>query len=365
MAESLSTTVHDVLNPLTGGRQSIRWQGAGAALSAAWPHGTGRDIDGSALWLLPALYDADAHLPLVQLGFRHSDLQAALAGGVAQTNVAIPWQLVRSLDVKSFAEDIAREKAVKLIPLLSISPDEDSRDFPAWLQVHRGVYHENFPPLCKLYSTDPNLERNIEAVWDAGLKPMIWNWNDADLEKIVDRAGSRPIHLRHATSAAMVATMRRASGATLQTSPHFLLPLRPGKAETLNVLPPLPPEATRCTLAEVFLAEVDMIASDHNAPPASGQAGPGLQCQQHFLPSLLSLTETFDWNLQAVLQKAIAAPAAIFGVAAPAQLLLVDPSYRETMKLWPGQNPERAPFEGLPLKGRVLAMLSGSRVDLV
>ncbi len=364
MAECLSTTIHDVLNPLNGARQSIRWQGKNTAFSPVWPHKAGRDIDGAALWLLPALYDADAHMPLVQFGFRHADLQIALAGGVAQTNVAIPWQLIRGLDVRAFAADIAREQAIKLIPLLSVS-DEDSGDFPAWLKENRGVYDEVFRPLCKFYSTDPNLERNLEAMWEAGLKPMVWNSSEQDLEKVVKLAGDRPIHFRHATSAAMVATMCRVSAATLQTSPHFLLPLVPGKAETLHVLPPLPPQSVSRTLAGVFLDRVDMIASDHNALPVSGGAGPGLQCQQHFLPSLLALTETFGWSLADVLHKAIGAPAAIFGVAPPEQFLLVDPAYTETVKLWPGQSPERAAFEGLQLKGRVLAMLSASRVELV
>jgi hypothetical protein len=365
MADILTTTVHDVLNPLTGARQSLRWQGAGAATANAWPQGAGRDIDGTHLWLLPALYDADAHMPLVQLGFRHADMQCALAGGVAQMNVAIPWQLIRNLDIKSLAADIALTILPRLIPLLSVSPDDDSRDFPLWLRANREAYAEVFPNLCKLYSTDPNLERNIEALWEAGLKPMIWNASDDDLAKVVARAGDRPIHLRHATSSAMVAVMRGATNATLQTSPHFLLPLAPGKAETLNVLPPLPPQSVSRTLADVFIQNIDMIVTDHNAPPVSGPSGPGLQSQQHFLATVLTLAETFNWPLQTILQKATAAPAAIFGIAAPAQSLLVDPTHYETIETWPNQGPERAPFENLVLKGKVLAILSASQVALV
>lgn len=365
MTDILATTVHDVLNPLNGERQSLRWQGAGAVMAAAWPKGAGRDIDGANLWLLPALYDADAHMPLVEFGFRHADMQRAIEGGIAQMNVAIPWQLIRNLDVTSLAADLARPRLPKIIPLLSISPDEDSRDFPNWLKTNRAVYEQVFPGLCKLYSTDPNLERNIEALWEAGLKPMIWNASDADLAKTVERAGDRPIHLRHATSAAMVSVMRRAERATLQTSPHFLLPLAPGKAESLNVLPPLPPQSVSRTLADVFLEQIDMIVTDHNAPPVSGPAGPGLQSQQQFLATLLTLAERFDWNLAELLDKAIAAPAAIFGMPAPDQFLLVDPTHTETVKNWPGQDPQRAPFENLVLKGRVLAMLSPREVALV
>jgi hypothetical protein len=365
MANSFSTTIHDVLNPLNGARQSLRWQGEGAALAATWPPGLGRDLDGAQLWLLPALYDADAHLPLVEFGFRHADRQCALAGGIAQMNVAIPWQLIRNLDINALVAETARATLPKLIPLLSVSPDEDSAGFPAWLQAHRSFYTEMFPPLCKLYSTDPNLERNIEAVWEAGLKPMIWNASGDDLDQTVTRAGDRPIHLRHATSSAMVSVMRRATSATLQTSPHFLLPLAPGKAETLFVLPPLPPQSVSRTLAEVFIDQVDMIVTDHNAPPFRGPAGPGLQSQQHFLGTLLTLADMFGWTLGDVLRKATAAPAEIFGVRAPAALLLVDPASDETVTLWPGQTPDRAPFEGLTLKGRVLAVLSSNEVSLV
>jgi dihydroorotase-like cyclic amidohydrolase len=365
MADRLATTIHDVLNPLTGARQSIRWQGEGVAMAATWPHGAGRDVDGAHLWLLPALYDADAHMPLVEFGFRHADMQCALAGGVAQMNVAIPWQLIRDLDIQSLAADIFRAGLPAIIPLLSISPDADSAAFPAWLKAHRGIYTEIFPALCKLYSTDPNLEQNIEAVWDAGLKPMIWNACDEDLAKIVERAGDRPIHLRHATSSAMVELMRRAANATLQTSPHFLLPLAPAKAEALYVLPALPPEAVSRTLADVFLAQVDMIVTDHNAPPFSGPAGPGLQSQQHFLSTLLTMAENFAWPLDAVWHKATRAPADIFGVSAPAAMLLVDPGLYETVTNWPGQSADRAPFETLRLKGRVLAMMSANEVALV
>jgi hypothetical protein len=304
-------------------------------------------------------------MPLVEFGFRHADMQCALAGGVAQMNVAIPWQLVRDLDIKSLAADIFRASLPAIIPLLSISPDDDSAGFPAWLKAHRGIYTEVFPALCKLYSTDPNLEQNIEAVWDAGLKPIIWNASDEDLAKIVERAGDRPIHLRHATSSTMVSVMRRAASATLQTSPHFLLPLAPGKAETLYVLPPLPPESVSRTLAAVFLEQVDMIVTDHNAPPASGPAGPGLQSQQHFLSTLLTLAENFGWPLGKVLHKATTAPAGIFGVPAPEAMLLVDPTIYETVTNWPGQSADRAPFETLLLKGRVLAMLSADEVVLV
>ena len=98
MANSITTTIYDVLDPISAERKSIRWQGnqlvdVAPTLSAV----AGREIDGSSFWILPALYDADAHMPHVPFGVRLSDLHRALAGGVAHMNVALPWQLARGV----------------------------------------------------------------------------------------------------------------------------------------------------------------------------------------------------------------------------------------------------------------------------
>ncbi|HEX4507947.1 MAG TPA: hypothetical protein VH722_19630 [Alphaproteobacteria bacterium] len=364
-SSAIKTTVHDVLDPLTGQRRSLRWSYGGAIATApSFVDGEGRDIDGADLWVLPPLYDADAHLPFIPFGVRHSDIQKALAGGIAQFNVALPWQLARNYPLADLAADLGRTALPRIIPLLSVSPDADSAGFPAWLRNHVDELRQFTPPICKLYSDDPNFAANLEAIWEVGLEPMVWCWTWPELEALVERAGDRPLHHRHATSSEMVALMQKATSATLQTSPHFLL-LAGGKRGALTVLPPPPPEEQAGSLAKVFLDEVDIIVTDHNAPPVRGNpTGPGLQTQQTFLQTLLTLAESHDWPLDRVLAKATTAPASLFETAAPSGFLLVDPD-AEPSALWPGQGPDRAPFEGLPLKGRVLAVGAADRVELL
>ena len=345
----------------------IRWQAEGGfELAPQFPAGKGRDIDGSALWLLPALYDADAHMPHLEFGVRESDILRALAGGVSRMNVAVRWQLARAMDIAELARDLKRHRLPRFIPLLSVSPNAESAEFPSWLRDNVQVLAEHFPKVCKLYSNDPNLHRNLDALWATGIIPMVWNADDAGLAQVVERAGDRPLHLRHATSAAMVQTMRKATKATIQTSPHFLLPIADHKRAALTVLPPLSPADAGRSLASVFLDEIDMIASDHNAPYYLGPpVTPGLQTQQQFLPALLTLCETFGWPLSAILEKATRAPAAIFGTEAPDEILLVAPDHSEVVANWPGQTPDRAPFEGMTLKGRVLVVAGREQVELV
>jgi dihydroorotase-like cyclic amidohydrolase len=164
----------------------------------------------------------------------------------------------------------------------------------------------------------------------------------------------------------MVTTMRKATKATIQTSPHFLLPIDDNKRAQLTVLPPLSPAEAGHSLARVFLDEIDLIASDHNAPFYLGPpVTPGLQTQQQFLPALLTLCERFGWPLADTLQKATRAPAKIFGTSEPDEILLVAPNHEEVVSNWPGQAPDRAPFEGMTLKGRVLVMAGRDQVDLV
>ncbi len=367
MTPPLTTTVHDVFDPLRGSRVSLRWQGRipMAPLQGAQPRG-GRDIDGQALWLLPPLYDADAHGPLVQYGWRHSDAQRAFAGGVTQVNVALPWQLLRKTDLDGLLAELALQTFPRLIPLLSVWPNAESAEFPAWLAAHGERLAQSTPRICKLYSNDPHLAQNVDALWRAGWKPMVWNAELPQLEQLVARAGDQPLHLRHATTPAMLALMRRATRATVQTSPHFLLALDEAHKKTLTVLPPLLDNARAAEMAAVFLDGIDMVASDHVGPHYQGAPiSPGLQTQQHFLPALLTLAEQHGWPLDAVLSKAREAAAAVFGVSAPQGWLLVDPEHREPVQPWLQQGPERAPFAGLPLRGRVLAAADASRVELL
>jgi hypothetical protein len=364
-ASAIKTTVHNVLDPLTGARRALRWaHGDGIAVARSFSAGEGRDIDGTDLWVLPPLYDADAHLPFIPFGIRHTDMQKALAGGIAQFNAALPWQLARNHALADLAAELALTTLPKIVPLISVSPDADSAGFPAWLRGHVDEVREFTPPICKLYSDDPNFVGNLEAIWEVGLEPMVWCVSWQDLEALVARAGDRPLHHRHATSSEMVTLMRKATKATLQTSPHFLM-LAGGKRSALTVLPPPPPEDHAASLAKVFLDEIDIIVTDHNAPPVRGNpTGPGLQTQQTFLQTLLTLAETHGWPLDRVLAKATTAPAKLFGTVTPTGFLLVDPN-AEPSALWPGQAPDRAPFEGMPLKGRVLAIGAADRVELL
>lgn len=361
------TTFHNVWDPLALQSRSIRWHtGSGFASASSYREGEGRDIDGTSLWMLPALYDADAHMPHVEFGVRQSDVFRALTGGVAQMNIAVRWQLARSMDIGALARDLKQRRLPKLIPLLSVSPNADSADFPAWLRGHAGSLAEHFPKVCKLYSTDPNLNRNLDALWESNITPMVWNADEGSLARVVDRAGNQPLHLRHATSAAMVAMMRKATKATIQTSPHFLLPIDDKKRANLTVLPPLSPAEAGYSLANILLQDVDLIASDHNAPYYLGApVTPGLQTQQHFLSTLLTLCKKFDWPLSTVLEKASRSPATIFGTPEPDEILLVAPDHHEVVENWPGQTSDRAPFEGMTLKGRVLVVAGREQIELV
>jgi dihydroorotase-like cyclic amidohydrolase len=366
MSRGIQTTVHDVLSLPENRRVSVRWTSDEGVRSAdTFPRGAGRDIDGANLWLLPALYDADAHMPYVPSGVRRSDLQRALAGGVQQMNVAVPWHMARE-HLSEFAADSTRSPLPKIIPLLSVAPVAESADFAAWLKRHADELRSPFPRVCKLYSYDPNFDRNLDAVWAAGIKPMVWCAAEADLERLVERAKDQPLHLRHATSSAVVGTMKRARKATLQTSPHFLLPIAESKRESLTVLPPPTSLEQKLSLAEVFLDEVDFIASDHVAPPFMGPpTSPGLQTQQHFFCALLTLSDHYRWPLGRMLPKATTAPANVFGVAPPNGFILVDPTHTEVVSRWPGQAADRAPFEGLTMRGRVLAIATVERVEMV
>ncbi|MDD3446727.1 MAG: hypothetical protein PHS60_15070 [Zavarzinia sp.] len=361
----LITVVRDVLDPLTGTRHDLRWA---AGKPVATGTDAGREIDGTELWILPAIYDADAHMPFVTAGVRAFDRQRALAGGVAQMNVALPWQQIQAMDLAALVADLTRDVLPRIIPLLSVSPDDSSAGFPAWLAAHAGEVKMLLPSVCKLYSYDPYFDANLDAVLAAGLKPMVWCSTEDGLDHVIERIPDGPLHLRHATSAAMLATMRRAAGATVQTSPHFLLPLSKAKRDDLTVLPPPVGDDPRQSLVEACMAGIDLIASDHGAPGLRrppGKDSPGLQVQQHFLSAILTLAELYSWDLGALLAKVTSAPARVFGVEAPQGFTLVDPTWREPVTLWPDQGSDRAPFEGMALRGRVLAVSGGGDVELV
>jgi hypothetical protein len=359
------TTVHDLLDPLTGQRRSVQF--AGSQLRAPGPDtspANGRDIDGSSWWILPALYDADAHMPLLQAGLRRYDLTAALFGGVHHFNVALPWQLIRSRSLGSILTETAGTSLPRITLQLSVSPAADSAGFADWLAGHRSEVRELLAPVCKLHTVDPHFERNIEAVWTTGLKPAVFCYTWPDLLALVDRAHA-PLHFRHATSAAMIDAIRAVPGATLQTSPHMLLPLAIGRRDALSVLPKPPADADRESLARRIVTDVDVIASDHVSPALGPQTGPGLQTQQHFISALLTACALYGWEIADIWPKVTTAPAEVFGIQPADGFVVVDPEAAITANRWPRQADDRAPYLGLELRGRVIAVGSAQMVELV
>lgn len=361
----ITTTLHDVFDPLTQTRRSVQWRGRRLMSDAGGLESDGgRDIDGSEYWILPAVYDADAHMPMVPFGVRCSDTHRAVAGGVARMNVALPWHLARHMAFQDLVDELTRFNLPEIIPLLAVYPNDESKEFPSWLDKHKRMMLELLPSVCKLYSMDPHFERNVDAVLNAGLTPMIWNEDEAALTNLLDRV-TEPMYLRHAISANMIEIMRSNPGHKIQTSPHFMLKLAAGKRDSLTVLPTPPAEEARKSLVDAFLDEVDVVASDHVAPQIGAPTGPGLQTQQHFLPALLTLCEQNDWPLDQVLTKATDAPSEVFGASGNAAFAVVDPNYREQVTRWPRQGDDRAPYEGLALKSRVLLVGAGESLRLV
>jgi hypothetical protein len=360
----LSTSFHGLTDPLSGAAQSVLI-GGGRILE----HGTevtsgDRAVDGSGLWILPAVYDADAHLPLLRVGFRAIDAYSALHGGIGHQNVALSWQLLRHGHLAGTLAALA----ATLPPVPAVTPvltvdDDDTDDFSDWLKANADTMRELMAPVCKLYSPDPNFERNLEAVWASDLTAVVYCYDRPALDWLVAHTHG-PLHHRHATSAELVDLML-STGSSVQTSPHLLLPLADGRRETLTVLPPPPDDAERESLASVFIDRVALQGSDHNAVPPKAPAGPGLQAQQHLLQTTLAMTRRYGWNLADVWPKLTSGPSQVFGVPHEPGFVIVDPSYTEMVAPWPLQAADRAPFTGLELPGRVLAVGYGEHAVLV
>ena len=233
-----TTTIYDVLDPITDKRSSVRWQGDRLLeIADNLAADGGREVDGKHLWMLPPIYDADAHMPHVPFGVRQSDLYRAIAGGVCHMNVALPFEDAKGMRLGDLVADLGRSPLPAMKPILSVSPIDENSEFPAWLSQHAQEVTEVMPPIVKLYSMDDNFESHLEAVLNANMMPMVWHETLEALEKVVSTVDV-PIFLRHATSAAMAGVMRSAKQATVQTCPHFLLPLSDERRESLIVLPP-------------------------------------------------------------------------------------------------------------------------------
>lgn len=350
----LPVVVRDVLDPVTGRRADIEFDVPGVP-------GSPVELDGQELWSLPGLYDADAHTPVLLHGLRELDRLRALAGGATHVNIACPWHLVRDRGVAAVGDFFATTSLPRFVPILSVSDTPSSEGFADWLTRHGEELCRNWMPTIKLYSNDPYFWPNLEAIWAAGARAAIYFYTEQDRQRVLATSGG-PVHFRHVTSRTMAEQIAARPDSTSQTSPHFLMDLPDGRAQELFVLPPVPGGADRASLIEVVGESVDFIASDHNAPVA-GNEGPGLELQQHFLPTLLTLADDGVLDLARLLQLTTVGPAATFGSTRwiGESRILVDPRHRERVSPWPGQEARRAPFRDLSLVGAVVAAIAGGQ----
>lgn len=352
---SHSVTLTDVLDPLTQDRLDVD-------LVLADQPPIASTIDGSDLWVLPGLYDADVHLPLLTHGIRPLDRIRALHGGAVQVNSALPWHLIRDLRLADITSFLATTSFPRVHPILSVSDNPSSEGFASWLRQNAEEIRSTWMPVIKLYSNDPHFTRNLEAIWEAGCTAAIYFYEAETFEEIATTEGG-PVHFRHATSAEMVAMIKARPQSTCQTSPHFLLPLPEGRSPELHVLPPVPGEPSLSSLAGALIADVDVIASDHNAP-ILGNTGPGLEIDQHFLPALLTACLTQDLNLGKIVEKVTSGPLNVFKPETDAITegrLIIDPRVGEKVSPWPGQERRRAAFADMELSGKVVAVTFGER----
>lgn len=343
----------DVLDPLTGEREDVT-----VTPPEGWPGATVGRRDGSALWVLPGLYDADQHWPVPDTGIRQGDRWRCLVGGSLHVNTAYSWDRLPASPAE-VAAGFDRLRFPQTFPVLSV-PHEGSEGFADWVRAHAAELRDTWPPVCKLYTLDPHVERNIEAVWEAGLRAVVYCWEDHHVEDMVALTGG-PLHFRHATSAALLARMKARPDSTVQTSPHFLLEVDPDQAAQLHVLPPVPGEPDRSSLLGV-LEQVEMVGTDHNAP-ILGNEGPGLDVATTLLPAVVTLADEVPGGLAALLPKVTTGPAEVFGTAGrlvPTRLV-VDPAWESEVRLDPGQEARRAPYLGRTLKGTVVATISEDR----
>lgn len=352
------TTMRDIIftnvyHPLTGEHSDIPI----AVPSPPAPEPT--TVDGSELWALPGIYDADAHIPLLSLGLRHQEMHSPRMGGITHVNTALQWQQLRGFDVAAIGDYCAETVLPRYIPTLSVEP-EDTDGFADWLDANAQTLQQHWAKVCKLYSPDPNFGANIEAVWRAGLTAVVYSWDDDDLDRVAALRGG-PLHHRHARSKTSAQVMQSTPGATLQTSPHYLLELVDEHARDLHVLPPVPGGGDRTSLLDMLVSDIDMIATDDNAP-VYGNTGPGLSSQRYLLSTLLTVAKIEGIPLAALWEKVTTKPAAIFGTAhmIDESVIVVDPKRRTPVGFETGEGP-RNPYVGLVLSGAVVAMATGGQ----
>ena len=316
---------HDLLDPFTGTRTSLRVGGGRVLDGAAARPGRRRRKRPSG-----SCRRSTTPTRIFRSSRFNSPRRTSYAivhGGVAQMNVAMQWQEIHDADLSAVVADVAEIAFPKVTPILSVHSDLDSSGFGAWLAEHADEVHALLPSVCKLYSYSEHFWENLDSVFEAGLRPVIYYHDMAAVEGVVDRA-TGPVHFRHAISRELVEAMSQLAGATLQTSPHFLVPLDAAHRGDLFVLPPVAEDELRLSLAKVFLDEIDLLVSDHNTPPYGNPTGPGLQVEQDFLSSILASVDAYGWPLDRVWDKVTAAPARALRRRIGETFVIVDPKVR-------------------------------------
>lgn len=358
MSPTISRTVRfeQVLDPLSGERVDLE------LTTSTLPGGA--TVDGSGWWVLPAVYDADVHWPVFDFGVRALDRFHALKGGAVSVNTACPWDRVAAVGPTAVSDALDPVRFPQVVPVLSVSPDETSEGFATWLGAHRDELLESWPAVCKLYSYDERFDENVAAVVDAGMRPIIYAYDEDAVDRIV--AMGTPVHFRHAVTPELITRMTQLDGATVQVSPHFLAEVLDERRSQLHVLPPVGDADARAALVADVLERVDVVASDHNAPVA-GNEGPGLDAADLFLPALLTVASQEGWPLDALLPKVTDTPSTIFDTVERRVdgLVVVDPAWSAEITAGAGQEPRRIPYVGTTLAHRVVAVASEGEVRFV
>lgn len=348
--------IEDLLDPVTDERRD---------LEVSVPHLPGTTvIDGSGWWVLPGLYDADVHWPIFDAGARWLDRFHAMKGGVIAVNTACPWDRVAAAGPTAVTGALAPLRFPQVIPVLSVSPDDTSKGFVEWLEATADELLATWPAVCKLYSYDERFDENFDAVVAAGMRPIIYAYDEDAVDRIVARGV--PVHFRHAVSPGLIERMLALPGATVQVSPHFLAEVLDEHRGQLHVLPPVGDAADRAALVDVTIARVDVLASDHNAPVA-GNEGPGLDAADLFLPALLTVAGQQGWSFSDLAPKLRDTPAQVFRTTDRLQqgAVIVDPAATELIGAGPGQEARRIPYVGTNLSTRVVGVVVGDELRFV
>jgi hypothetical protein len=322
-----------------------------------------KTLDASRWQVHPALYDADTLLALRDARLDEHDREIALAGGVARLNASIGWQRMADLEEAAALLRMAKDSVMPRVRLLlSVMPDQDTSGFAAWFETfapHAPTEDGTLLRACKLYGREPQFQRNLDAVWDAGWLPVVFT---ADPQSVLKQAAERQsaVVFRHAASAADLDAMHGDpaldASRWIASSPQYLLSVEAARRASLVVRPAISDDLTRHALLARF-NEIDLIATDHVARGST--SGPGLQSQHHFLPALLTLADTLDVPAHAVLGRASSRPAMLFGQdPTDWAVALVSNEVTHSGDL-PDIDAARDPFDHASFTPRVMAIVHG------